>query len=344
MILEALSNAVGVSGAEGAVRTLIKEAIAAHVDQMWVDNLGNLLAIKNGTGREALRVMVDAHMDEVGMMITGHDSDGTLRFMTVGGIDARLLMGKGVVVGEKKIAGVIGGKPIHLLSSGESSRVEQVESLRIDIGAPDKETAKRHVKVGDRATFNTIFQDLGPTCLGKAFDDRVGCAILVELLRDEPYPYDLLASFSVQEEVGLRGAKVAGYRLDPDIVFALEGTICDDLPKEEGEDVSPVTEIGKGPAISFMDKRTIADPRLVRYLVAIADDNEIPYQFRRTAQGGNDAGAIHISRSGVPSASVSVACRYIHAPAAICSKTDVNDAIRLMQAALRNLTPSVISR
>ena len=344
MILEALSNAIGVSGDEGAVRVVIKEAIAEHVDELWVDNLGNLLAVKRGTGEVPLRVMLDAHMDEVGVMITAIESDGTLRFKPVGGIDPRIMLGKKVWVGSDKLPGVIGGKPVHLLRGKEATSVVQMDQMRIDIGAHDKDVATAKVKPGDRATFATQFVDLGPTMLGKAFDDRAGCAVLVELLQANPYPVDVLAAFTVQEEVGLRGARVAGYRLEPDIAFALEGTICDDLPKEEDEDLSPVTEVGKGPALTVMDRLTIADPRLVSFLTRTADQHQIPYQFRRTNSGGTDAGAIHISRSGVPSAGVSLPCRYIHAPAALCSKDDFQNTVRLMQAALRELTPDVLAR
>ena len=342
MILKELSEAVGVSGDEGAVRILLKKAIAGHVDEMWVDNLGNLLAIKRGTGEVALRVLVDAHMDEIGMMITGFDSDGTLRFEPVGGIDDRVMLGKMVWVGPKRLPGVIGGKPIHLLEDGEYKSVARRKGLRIDIGAADKDGAKREVKIGDRATFATEFLDLGPTMMGKAFDDRVGCAVIVELLRGDPFPCDLAIAFTVQEEVGLRGARVAGYRLEPDIAFALEGTLCDDLPKDD--DVSPVTELGQGPALTVMDRGTIDDPRLVSFLTATAEAHDIPFQFRRVTGGGTDAGALHLSRAGVPSAGVSIPCRYIHAPAAICSKGDFDNCVRLMRAALMELTPAVIAR
>ena len=202
MILEALSNAIGVSGDEGAVRVVIKQAIAEHVDELCVDNLGNLLAVKRGTGEVPLRVMLDAHMDEVGVMITSIESDGTLRFKPVGGIDPRIMLGKKVWVGSDKLPGVIGGKPVHLLRGKEATSVVQMDQMRIDIGAHDKDAAAAKVKPGDRATFATQFVDLGPTMLGKAFDDRAGCAVLVELLQADPYPVDVLAAFTVQEEVG----------------------------------------------------------------------------------------------------------------------------------------------
>jgi putative aminopeptidase FrvX len=342
VILKQLSEVVGVSGEEDAVRAIIKEAIADHVDEMWVDNLGNLLAIKRGTGEIQLRVLLDAHMDEIGVMITGLESNGTLRFRPVGGIDDRVMLGKAVWVGPKRLPGVIGGKPIHLLEGDEETKVARMKGLRIDIGAADKDAAAKQVKIGDRATFATEFTDLGPTMMGKAFDDRVGCAVVVEVLQGGPYPVDVMSAFTVQEEVGLRGARVAAYRLEPDVAFALEGTSCDDLPKDD--DVSPATELGKGPALTVMDRATIADPRLVSFLVSTADAHGIPYQYRRATVGGTDAGAIHLSRSGVPTAGVSLPCRYIHSPAAICSKADFENTVRLMRAALNNLTPAVIAR
>ncbi|MBN1317879.1 MAG: M42 family metallopeptidase [Anaerolineales bacterium] len=344
MILKELSEAIGVSGDEGEVRTIIKKAITGHVDQMWVDNLGNLLAIKKGTGKIKMRVLLDAHMDEVGLMVTGYDKDGSLQFNKVGGIDDRILLGKAYWVGPDKIPGVIGGKPVHLLDRQEYAKVVSSDNLRIDIGAANKDEAANKVKIGDRATFATRFVDTGPTMMGKAFDDRAGCAVLVKLLQSDPYPMDIMAAFTVQEEVGLRGAKVVGYRLEPDMAFTLEGTICDDMPKDEDEDISPVTEVGKGPAISIMDKRTIADPRLVKFLAATAEKHAIPFQFRRTTRGGTDAGAIHTSRTGIPSVGVSLPSRHIHSTTAVCSKDDLDNTIRLVKAALYELSPDVISR
>lgn len=344
MILKELSEAMGVSGDEKEVRAIIKKAIASHVDRMWVDNLGNLLAIKNGTGKVAMRVLLDAHMDEVGLMVIGYSKDGSLQFKKVGGIDNRVLLGKTFYVGPDKLPGVIGGKPIHLLEDSEESTVVSSDNLRIDIGASNKEDAAKKVKIGDRAIFATRFIENETTMMGKAFDDRIGCAVLIELLQNGPYPMDVLAAFTVQEEVGLRGAKVASFQLEPDVAFVFEGTICDDMPKKEDEDISPVTEVGKGPAISLMDKTTIADPRLIRFLASTAEKHAIPYQFRRTSRGGTDAGEIHLSKAGVPSVGISMPSRYIHSPASVCSKDDFNNTVRLARAALNDLTPDVIAR
>lgn len=336
-LLEELTEASGVSGNEGEVRRIIERAIADQVDDHRVDALGNLTTLKRGTGEAALKVMVAAHMDEVGLMITHIEKTGYLRFGKVGGIDDRILPSKAVTISEEKVPGVIGVKPIHLLRREERRQVVKVERMAIDIGASTKEEAERLVKLGDYAAFATPYEEIGGTseeplsAKGKAFDDRAGCAILVELLR-ERYPFDLYAAFTVQEEVGLRGAKVAAYTVEPDFAFALEGTIADDLPREK--DVSPTTELGKGPAITIMDRSFIADRRLVRLLVETAERAGIPYQIKAPGVGGTDAGAIHLSREGVPSATVAVPCRYLHSPAGLIRLADFRHTIELMKAAL----------
>ena len=190
------------------------------------------------------------------------------------------------------------------------------------------------VKVGDYAAFDVSFAELGGelrTVKGKAFDDRAGCAVLIELLRQD-YSIDLHAAFTVQEEVGLRGARVAAYSIAPDLAFVLEGTICDDHPKKR--DVSPTTKLGAGPAITIMDRSVIADRRLVQLLVDTAKQNGIPYQFKQPGLGGTDAGAIHLAREGVPATVVSIPSRYIHAPTCLLSLNDLDNAVRLMRAAL----------
>jgi endoglucanase len=334
LLLKELSEAFGVSGHEDAVRKLILDTIKDWVDEHHVDALGNLIAFKKGTGNARRKVMVSAHMDEVGLMIMHIEKEGSLRFRPVGGIDHRILLAKKVLVGDDKVPGVIGMKPIHLLERKERERVAEVKELSIDIGASSKEEAERLVKIGDYAAFDVSFSELGGelrTAKGKAFDDRAGCAVLVELLRDR-YPFDLYAAFTVQEEVGLRGARVAAYSIAPDLAFALEGTICDDLPKKR--DVSPTTILGAGPAITIMDRSVIADRRLVQLLVDTAEQNGIPYQFKQPGMGGTDAGAIHRTREGVPSVVVSVPSRYIHSPACLLSLNDFDSTVRLMRATL----------
>lgn len=340
MILKALSEAFGVSGNEGEVRQVIIEAVRDHVDEVRVDTIGNLITFKRGTGESPLKVMVAAHMDEVGLMIVHVEKNGLLRFRKVGGIDDRILFSKAVHIGKEKIPGVIGAKPIHLLKKEEQKQVVKVENMVIDIGVTSQEEAEKLVKRGDYASFATPFAELGNVVKGKAFDDRVGCAVLVELVQ-ERYPSDLYAVFTVQEEVGLRGAQVAAYAVAPDVAFALEGTIADDLPKKK--DTSPTTRLGDGPAITIMDRSVIADKRLVEFLVETAEEEGIPYQFKQPLVGGTDAGRIHLTREGVPSGVVSVPCRYIHAPACLLSLTDFENTVRLMKKTLGKFTREVLS-
>ena len=350
MLLKELSEAFGVSGHEHEVRERIIKAIEGQVDEYRVDALGNLIALKRGRGGgRSLKVMVAAHMDEMGLMITHVEKSGFLRFRPVGGIDDRILLAKKVVIGAQRVPGVIGIKPVHLLKTEERNRVEKADQLTIDIGASSQEEAERAVKIGDPAAFAIEFievkgEGLGPpnglkVVKGKAFDDRVGCALLVELLKGD-YPFELHAAFTVQEEVGLRGARVAAYAIEPDAAFVLEGTICDDLPKKK--DVSPTTRLGNGPAISITDRSFIAAKGLIKLLVDTAQAEGIPYQFKQPGVGGTDAGAIHLARAGVPSAVVSVPCRYIHSPASLLSLRDFDNALCLMRAALSRLTEEAI--
>ena len=340
MILKELSEAFGVSGHEEAVRQIIFDAVRDDVDEYEVDSIGNLITLKRGTGESSLKVMVAAHTDEIGLMVTHIEDNGRLRFAKVGGIDDRILLAKAVYIGDKKVPGVIGVKPIHLQEKKERDQVIKCDKLTIDIGATSKAEAEKLVKIGDYVAFATSFADLGPTVKGKAFDDRAGCAVLVEIIKGGPYPFDLYGVFTVQEEVGLRGAQVAAYAIEPDVAFVLEGTICDDMPKKK--DVSPTTELGKGPAITVMDRSFVADRRLVQLLVDTAEELGISYQFKQPLMGGTDAGAIHKTRTGVPSAVVSVPARYIHSPVCVLSKSDFENTVRLMQETLWRLTPAIL--
>jgi putative aminopeptidase FrvX len=342
LLLEELSNAFGPSGCEDEVRRTLARALHGKVDELQTDALGNLIAFKRGTGPgPRLKVMVDAHTDEVGLMITRIEKNGLLGFRAVGGIDERLLLAKGVVIGQDRIRGVILAPPIHLTKEEQRKQVIKIDQLVIDIGATSQDEAKGMVQVGDYAAFDTRFQVLSQdgwrTVKGKAFDDRAGCAAAAALAEEE-YPVDLYLSFSAQEEVGLRGARVAAYRIEPDVAFALEGTVCDDTPKKE--DVSPTSELGKGPAITLMDHSFIADRRLVRLLTETAQTNSIPYQFKQPGVGGTDAGAIHLTKAGVPSVAVAVPCRYIHAPVSLMSLEDFDNLVALMKATLRVLPES----
>jgi endoglucanase len=338
MLLEQLSNARGVSGNETEVRDILIDAIKSRVDDYRVDVLGNLIAHKKAKGarnKTNLRVMLAAHMDEVGLMIVYIETNGYLRFRPVGGIDPRVLLSKVVLIGKDKVPGVIGVKPIHLLKQKEREQVLDVESLTIDIGAKSREEAERWVKLGDYATFATTFGEMGDGILkGKALDDRVGCATLAEILKHD-YPFDVYGVFTAQEEVGARGARTAAYAIEPHFAFALEGTVCDDSPKTK--DISPVTRVGGGPAITFMDNSMISDRRLVDLLIETAKENRLPYQFKAAVAGGTDAGRIHITKEGVPSVAVAVPVRYIHSPVSLLSRQDFENTNALMIRALPKL-------
>jgi len=340
--LKTLSNALGVSGDEGAIRKLVLAAIRDHVDEVRVDTIGNVLAIKKAKGRPKLRVMLDAHMDEVGFLIVGANEDGTLKFREIGGIDPRILPGKVITVGHGNLSGVIGLPPVHV-SKGDTD-VRKIDQLAIDIGASNKEDALGAAPIGTLATFSTQYRTLGATAYGKAFDDRAGCAVLIEILRGPRLPVEILAAFTVQEEVGLRGAKVAAHAFDPDAAIAIDCTPANDLPPTIEADVSPNTRLGDGPAIYVMTRRDISDPRLVKHLINVGEAQGIPYQLRQPGGGGTNAGGIIPTRSGVPTISVSVPARYIHSPAAVINLSDVRHTVDLVRESVARLTPVILAR
>ena len=234
--------------------------------------------------------------------------------------------------------------PIKGQGFGEEreQKIPRIKDLVVDIGAKNKDEARRLAPLGTYATFVTRFRELGPSARGRAFDDRAGCAVLVELLRGERFRFDLHAAFTVQEEVGLRGARTAAYTIEPDCAFALEGTVADDMPKDK--DVSPTTKLGKGPALTVMDRSFIADQRLLRLLTGTAEELGIPYQFKQPGIGGTDAGAIHRVREGVPSVTVAVPCRYIHSPVSLLSIDDFDNTVRLMRESLSRITRRTLQR
>lgn len=342
-ILRELSEAVGISGEEDAVRDIIARHIRDHVDELLIDPMGSLIALKRGTGAVNLRVMAAAHMDEVGFMITGFDSDGSIRFTAVGGVDARILPGLRVSVGPDRVLGVVMWPPIHVNKGQDTVPIDR---LRIDIGATSRESAQKAADVGDVIAFDSPFTELGPSVRGKAFDDRASCANLIRLLQGDPLPFDLHAAFTVQEEVGLRGAIIAANRIQPDAAFVLETTACHEHPQDPDEpDQTTITTMGAGPVITVVDKQTICDPRLVQHLVRMGDAQGIPHQFRSPQHaGGTDAGSIHKSGRGVPSVTVSTPCRYLHGPNLIMSLSDWENQANLLRAAWLALDETVISR
>jgi endoglucanase len=338
-LLEKLCNAVSVSGEENEVRTIVLKEISPHADTIKVDALGNLLATKKGRGAKRLRVMLDAHLDEVGFMIVAEDGDGIYEFKTIGGIDARNLVGKQVVVGKDHTPGVIGAKPIHLTKSDELKRAISADALRVDIGINAKS------KIGERGTFAPNFQRVGPSIVSKAIDDRIGVMTLIELIKSAPPNIDLLAAFTVQEEIGLRGAKVAAYSFNPDLGIAIDSTPANDLPMQrEGENTFYNTKLGSGPAIYLANSSAIDDPRLVRFIAETAEKANIPFQFRQPGGGGTDAAAIQRSSAGIPIVSISVPHRYTHSAASVARIDDWKNTLSLLFTALKHLRPDILRR
>ncbi|MBP7175797.1 MAG: M42 family metallopeptidase [Thermoclostridium sp.] len=330
-----LTRLDGISGDEQVVRQAILEEIKNEELKYQTDSIGNLIVNAKTTGEYHFRVMLSAHMDEVGFMINGITDDGKLKFATVGGMDPRILIGQQVRVGTRKTPGVIGYKSIHLQDKAERESVVKVKNLYIDIGVKDREQAEALAALGDCVAFASEPVLFGKTRLkAKALDDRVGCAIILELVK-QVWPFELVACFTVQEEVGLRGARVAANRVQPDVAVILEGTTCADVPGVKEHEVS--TALGRGPAISFADRTSIGDRELIDHFVKTAQAEGIPYQWKQTVSGGNDAGRIQTSGKGVRVISVSAPCRYIHSPVSCLDTNDVENMLKLVQAALIKL-------
>ncbi len=348
-LLERLCNAVAVTGDESEVRKIVleelRQPVASRRGEIKVDALGNVLVTCPGSeSQPRLRVMLAAHMDEVGFMISHEEEKGIFRFSVVGGIDVRQMPGKPVWIGKEHTPGVIGAKPIHLTKRDELKTAISLDTLRIDVGLNSSA-----IKIGDRATFATTFTRIGPSLRARALDDRLGVATLIELVKNAPANIDLLAAFTTQEEIGGRGARVAAYTFNPDLAFAIDSTPANDLPVWEEEDGHRQenfvynSRLGAGPAIYVADASTISDPRLVRYLASTAEALKIPYQFRQPGGGGTDAGAIHRQRAGIPSVSVSVPGRYHHTAASISRLSDWQNTLALLHAALSRLPADILS-
>ena len=326
--LKTLSTLVGISGGEEAVVDAIEAMVAPHADEIRRTPLGDLLVFKKGEKTPEKTLMICAHTDEVGLIITDIDSNGYLRFTNVGGVESSVLLGKTVYV-NGTTRGVIGGKPVHLMQGDEREKEVPIRELTIDIGAQNKEEAQAVVSVGDYANFGPYFALSGDTITGKALDDRIGCAILVDLIAGG-MPYDTWFAFTTREEVGSIGASAAAYEIDPDLVIAVEGTVAGDVlgtpsPKN-------CTRLGKGAAVSFVDRGTVYDREFFKAAFELARELDIPAQPRTNNAGRNDASAVQTSRGGARAAAVSVPCRYIHAPVSLAKTSDADAALNLVRA------------
>jgi len=327
-LLQRICTANGISGDESAVRELIIEEIKGFAD-CKTDALGNLLVHKKGRQPAKNRLMLSAHMDEVGMMVTDITTGGFLKFDEVGGIDRRVLIGKQVTVGKNRVPGVIGIKPIHLCKGDEHKTIPEYSDMYIDIGADSAEQAQTVVSVGDSVQYVSEFIETETHLNAKAIDDRFGCYVMTELIKSD-LAYDADFAFVVQEEVGLRGSKTAAYTLNPDFALVLETTTSAEIPEIDAQ--KQVCTLGDGAVISVMDRRTIYDKELVRCAMDTAQALGVKAQYKRAVAGGNDAGAIHQSRGGVRTLALSLACRYLHAPSTVASKADCESMLALAKA------------
>ena len=332
--LKALCALDGVSGDEDRVRDFIRRQAEPWAETVRTDALGNLIVHKRGRKPAGNKLLLCAHMDEVGLIVTRATEDGFLRFDFVGGVDRRVALGKPVVLGPNKIPGVIGMKAIHMLSAEERKKVPKTEALYLDIGAADKEEALSKVPLGTYGAFVGEPEELGDGLLkAKAIDDRVGCAILLELLKED-LPLDVTFAFTAQEEVGTRGAFGAAFSVTPEVALVLETTTAADLPGVEG--ARRVCAPGRGPVISYMDGGTIYDRSLFETLRRLAEERQIPWQVKEDIAGGNDARTIQRSKAGVWVAALSAAVRYLHAPASVGSLSDFEDMLKLTRAFLEH--------
>lgn len=314
-LLSKLCLIPAVSGREDAIRDFIIKEVSGFAE-CNIDQNGNLICFKKGKKRAAKKIMVDAHMDEIGFIATYITSDGFVKFASVGGISSAVKSGKRVVF-ENGAKGVIGIKPKHLASKEEQKKYPDEDKLYIDIGADSKNDAERLISVGDTAVFESEFYDMGQDrVMSRALDNRTGVAALITLLKRD-CEFDFYATFTVQEEVGLRGAKTAAFTVAPDGAIVLDGTTAADL--EGVSDDKKVCKLDFGPAVSFMDKATLYDRRL--YDAAM--NSGLSCQPKSAVTGGNNAGAVHLSRSGVPTVAISVPCRYIHSALSIASIKDI---------------------
>lgn len=341
---EELSTLIGVSGHEDDVSNFILKLIEREnlADKAWIDPLGNVLAIKKGTNGKN-RILLDAHIDEIGFMVSHIEKNGFLRFVPIGRWDQRILLGQSVVlrsnVGEN-FHGIIGSTPPHLTSINDRKKPVEIPNMYIDIGMNSiEEITNNNIAIGTTGTLFSQFVDFPNNMVrGKAFDDRTGCNVLIHILRilkeNSSFKDTMLFNFAVQEEVGRRGAITGAFSLEPTIALAIENTTAADVPGVR-DAVIPVY-IGKGPAITIADKSIICSPMVNDRLVKNADLDKIPYQYKKPMYGFTDAGHIHISRKGVPSSVVSVPCRYIHSPTSLLKLDDIFSTIQLINAFIRN--------
>ena len=317
----------GTSGDETTVADHIIGKIKDHCDYK-IDNLGNIICFKKGKHTPKKRIMLDAHMDEVGFIVTYINADGTLCFDVVGGVNTTVAIGRQVKVGKNGISGVVGSTAVHNLTKEQKDKAPEYDGMYIDIGAHDREEAMQYVSLGDCVYFDSEFTEFGVNIKSKAIDDRAGCAMMIELLHEE-LEYDTYFVFNVQEEIGLRGSGASAFSVAPDFAIVLEATTAADIDGVGG--AKRVCCLGDGPVISFMDRRTIYDKELYALAMDTAKELSLCCQTKTKIAGGNDAGAIHISGSGVRTIAVSLPCRYLHSASCVIAERDLEPSYQLVK-------------
>lgn len=319
-VIQQLTEAFGPSGYETEVTDLIKTMIEDNVDEIKTDVMGNLIAVKQGQDN-GKRIMFAAHTDEIGVIVTHIDDQGFLRFSNVGGVAVSTLVGNRV----RFAGGAIG---VIYQEKGDWKELN-LDKLYIDLGAENKEEAQKMVSIGEFGIFHREFSDLGNRLIAKSMDDRIGCAVLVEAIKKIKKPLNTLYFvFTTQEEVGLRGARTAAYGLEPDLGIALDVTLTGDMPEARRMEVS----LGKGAAIKVKDSSLIVHPMVKELLIELAEKNSIPYQMEVLDAGGTDAGAIHLTKAGIPSGTISIPTRYVHSPSEMVDVRDVQACVDLVVA------------
>ncbi|MDE7363947.1 MAG: M42 family metallopeptidase [Ruminococcus sp.] len=324
-LLKELCLVNGVSGDETAVRENIIGKIKDYCEYT-VDNLGNLICFCKGRKKSDKKVMICAHMDEVGFIVTYINDDGTLCFGEVGGVDTSVIIGRQVKVGS--ISGVVGSTAVHNLSKEEREVPPKTDSLYIDIGADSREDAEKYVSLGDCVYFNSDFIEIGDCIKSKAIDDRAGCAMMIKMIQEKP-EYDTYFVFNVQEEIGLRGSRVSAFAVQPDFAIVLEATTAGDIDGVSG--AKKVCQLGKGAVVGFMDRSTVYDKELYKLAFDTAKEINVPCQTKTMIAGGNDSGAIHLSGRGVRTIAVSVPCRYLHSPSCVINWADFENTSVLVK-------------
>ncbi|MEN7546852.1 M42 family metallopeptidase [Rapidithrix thailandica] len=337
-LLQQICDTPGAPGFEKRIREQVLAEVERYVDECRVDNLGNIITVKKGKNNpEGKKIMLAAHMDEIGFMVTHIDEQGFLRFHTLGGFDPKTLTSMRVIVhGKKDLVGVMGCKPIHVMSPEERGKQLKIQDYYIDLGLK-KEEVEKYISIGNPVTRMQEFIQIGEMVNGKSLDNRLSVYILLEVLKQlKDFPYDVYGVFTVQEEVGIRGAGVASHAINPDFGIAIDVTIANDTPGAQGHE--QVTRLGEGTAIKIFDAGTICDYRMVAFMKEVATEKEIDWQVEILTAGGTDtAGIQRMGKNGAIAGAVSIPLRYVHQVTEMAHQNDIQASIDLLVASVSTL-------